>query len=109
MVRQVHAAHILVSSEKDAENIMNRISKGEDFKVLAKRFSKCPSKSKGGDLGWFGKGQMVPEFEYAAFSVPPGSVVGPVQTEFGYHIIFVMEQKRSFRIIEDHQVIVPDH
>lgn len=91
MVKQVNAAHILLNSEKDAANVMNRISKGEDFAALAKRFSKCPSKSKGGDLGWFGKGQMVPEFEEAAFSVPQGSVIGPVKTEFGYHIIFVKE------------------
>ena len=93
MVKQVNAAHILLNSEKDAENVMNRISKGEDFAALAKRFSKCPSKSKGGDLGWFGKGQMVPEFEGAAFSVPKGSVIGPVKTEFGYHIIFVKDQR----------------
>lgn len=65
MVKQVNAAHILVGSEKDAKNIMARIEKGENFADLAKRFSKCTSKAKGGDLGWFGKGQMVPEFETA--------------------------------------------
>ena len=68
MAKSVNAAHILVNSEKDAQNIMARLEKGEKFEDLAKRFSKCPSKSKGGNLGWFGKGDMVPEFENAAFS-----------------------------------------
>ena len=72
---------------------MARIEKGENFADLAKRFSKCPSKAKGGDLGWFGKGQMVPEFETAAFAASKGAVVGPVKTEFGYHIILVKDLK----------------
>lgn len=93
MVKQVNAAHILVGSEKDAKNIMARIEKGENFADLAKRFSKCPSKSKGGDLGWFGKGQMVPEFESAAFNASKGAVVGPIKTEFGWHIIQVKDLK----------------
>lgn len=93
MVKSVNASHILVGNARDAEGIMIRLSKGEDFASLAKRFSKCPSKSKGGNLGWFGKGDMVPEFEKACFSGNVGDVVGPVKTEFGYHIILINGQK----------------
>ena len=93
MAKAVNAAHILVNSEKDAQNIMARLEKGENFEALAKRFSKCPSKSKGGNLGWFSKGDMVPEFENAAFSAQKGAVVGPVKTQFGYHIILVKDMK----------------
>lgn len=93
MAKSVNAAHILVNSEKDAQNIMARIEKGEKFEDLAKRFSKCPSKSKGGNLGWFGKGDMVPEFEVAAFAAKKGEVVGPVKTQFGYHLILVKDLK----------------
>ena len=93
MAKSVNAAHILVNSEKDAQNILARLEKGESFETLAKRFSKCPSKSKGGNLGWFGKGDMVPEFENAAFNAKKGEVVGPVKTEFGYHLILVKDLK----------------
>lgn len=93
MAKSVNAAHILVNSEKDAQNILARLEKGESFEALAKRFSKCPSKSKGGNLGWFGKGEMVPEFENAAFAAKKGEVVGPVKTEFGYHLILVKDLK----------------
>jgi peptidyl-prolyl cis-trans isomerase C len=93
MAKSVNAAHILVNSEKDAQNILARLEKGESFEALAKRFSKCPSKSKGGNLGWFGKGDMVPEFENAAFNAKKGEVVGPVKTEFGYHLILVKDLK----------------
>ena len=93
MAKSVNAAHILVNSEKDAQSIMARLEKGEKFEDLAKRFSKCPSKSKGGNLGWFNKGDMVPEFENAAFSAQKGAVVGPVKTEFGYHVILVKDMK----------------
>ena len=93
MVKSVNASHILVSNARDAEGIMIRLSNGEDFANLAKRFSKCPSKSKGGNLGWFGKGEMVPEFEKACFEGQKGQVVGTVKTEFGYHIIMINDQK----------------
>ncbi len=93
MVKSVNASHILVSNARDAEGIMIRLSKGEDFANLAKRFSKCPSKSKGGNLGWFKKGDMVPEFEKACFEGKTGDIVGPVKTEFGYHIIKINGQK----------------
>ncbi|MGI5965014.1 MAG: peptidylprolyl isomerase [Candidatus Methanomethylophilaceae archaeon] len=93
MAAKANAAHILVGSENDARKIMERLEKGEEFAALAKRFSKCPSKNKGGDLGWFSKGQMVKEFEDAVFSSKKGSVVGPVKTEFGWHIIYVKDLK----------------
>ncbi len=93
MVKSVNASHILVSNARDAEGIMIRLSKGEDFANLAKRFSKCPSKSKGGNLGWFSKGEMVPEFEKACFEGQKGQIVGPVKTEFGYHVIMINDQK----------------
>ena len=93
MVKSVNASHILVPNSKDAESIMMRLSKGEDFAALAKRFSKCPSKSKGGNLGWFGKGDMVPEFEKACFEGKKGDIVGPIKTQFGYHIILINDQK----------------
>lgn len=93
MVKSVRASHILVANEKDARSIMERLDKGEDFAALAKRFSKCPSKSKGGDLGWFAKGQMVKEFEDACFNGKTGDVIGPVRTEFGYHVIKITSQK----------------
>ena len=93
MAKAVNAAHILVNSEKDAQNIMARLEKGENFEELAKIFSKCPSKKKGGNLGWFNKGEMVPEFENAAFAAKKGDIVGPVKTQFGYHIILVKDMK----------------
>ena len=79
MTTQVRASHILVTKEDDANRIKKRIADGEDFAAVAKRFSSCPSKKNGGDLGWFGKGQMVPEFETAAFAAEQGSVIGPVK------------------------------
>ena len=92
MVKSVRASHILVSNEKDARSVLARIEKGEDFAALAKRFSKCPSKSKGGDLGWFGRGDMVKPFEDACFNGRTGDVALG-QTEFGWHVIKITGQK----------------
>lgn len=90
---QVRAAHILVDTESQAKGLKNRIEGGEDFAKMAKQFSKCPSGQRGGDLGYFGRGQMVPEFETAAFNLPKGELSEPVQTDFGWHIIKVTDKK----------------
>ncbi len=90
-VKKVQARHILVGSKELAEEIKKKIDDGEEFSKLAEEFSECPSKKRGGDLGWFGKGAMVRPFEVAAFSADEGEIVGPVKTEFCYHIIYVYE------------------
>lgn len=92
-VMSVRASHILVDTKQEAESLKSRIDKGESFETLAKEYSKCPSGQKGGDLGFFEKGQMVPEFEKAAFSLPVGKVSEPVQTQFGWHLIKVTDKK----------------
>ncbi len=84
----MRASHILVKKHSQALDIIGRIREGEDFVSLAKHSSDCPSRKKGGDLGWFGRGQMVKEFENAVFSLSVGAMTtDPVKTEFGYHII----------------------
>ena len=90
-VKKVQARHILVGKQELAEELKKRIDAGEDFSALAEEYSECPSKKRGGDLGWFGKGAMVRPFEVAAFSAAEGAVVGPVKTEFGWHLIYVYE------------------
>ena len=90
-IKKVQARHILVGGRELAEEIKKKIDDGEEFSRLAEEFSECPSKKRGGDLGWFGKGAMVRPFEVAAFSAGEGEIVGPVKTEFGYHIIYVYE------------------
>ncbi len=88
MANKIRASHILVERHKLAVEIIDRIQSGEDFKELAKQYSTCPSKKRGGDLGEFGRGQMVKEFEKAAFALQPGEMTKePVKTKFGYHII----------------------
>lgn len=91
MPSEIRASHILVGSENEALDLKKKIKEGEKFAKVAKRFSKCPSGAEGGDLGFFGKGMMVPAFEEAAFKAPVNTVAGPVKTEFGYHLIQVTE------------------
>ncbi len=92
-VPEIKASHILVSTKEDAQNAIDRIKGGEDFAKVAKEVSSCPSKSNGGDLGFFGRGRMVPEFEQAAFALEKGQVSEPVQTQFGYHVIIKTDEK----------------
>jgi peptidyl-prolyl cis-trans isomerase C len=102
-----HASHILIGVDPQAkpeekqkakvkaEAIKKRLAAGEDFATLAKAESTCPSKEKGGDLGTFGKGEMVPEFEKATAALKPGQISDVVETQFGYHIIKLIEKKDS--------------
>ncbi|MCQ6267042.1 peptidylprolyl isomerase [Fictibacillus sp. WQ 8-8] len=93
---EVKASHILVDDAKTAKEVKAKLDKGEDFAKLAEKYSKDPgSKSKGGDLGYFGKGQMVPEFDKVAFKLKPGQVSDPVKSQFGYHIIKVVDKKSN--------------
>ena len=85
----VSAKHILVKEEEKCQEILEGILGGKVFEEAAQQYSTCPSGQKGGDLGEFGKGQMVKEFEEAAFAAEIGHVVGPVKTQFGYHLIKV--------------------
>lgn len=103
----VHAKHVLVDTEEKALEIMEAITKGDiSFEDAAKEYSSCPSNAQGGDLGEFGRGQMVPEFDQAAFEAEVGKVVGPVKTQFGYHLIKVEEKTEasvmSFDEVKDH-------
>lgn len=102
---QVRASHILIridpqedrskrsSARKKIEEIRQKLRKGEDFAAIAREFSQCPSSAKGGDLGYFRRGQMTKPFEDAAFALRPGEVSDLVETKFGYHLIKVFEKK----------------
>jgi parvulin-like peptidyl-prolyl isomerase len=94
---QVHARHILVETEEESNNLLLQLKEGlTDFAELAKEKSTGPSAPSGGDLGFFARGQMVKEFEDAAFSLEPGEISGVVQTQFGYHIIKCEEKKEEY-------------
>jgi peptidyl-prolyl cis-trans isomerase C len=94
MVKEVHAVHILCKTEKKAIEVQEKLASGqESFAEMARKYSQCPSGKSGGDLGWFGKGKMVPEFEKAAFEGEKGKVLGPVKSKFGYHLIKVLDRK----------------
>jgi len=94
---EVHARHILVSDEATAKQIIAQLDKGADFAALSKQYSKDPGASQqGGDLGWFKKSEMVPEFADAAFSLKPGEVdQTPVHTQFGWHVIQVLGRRQE--------------
>jgi foldase protein PrsA len=87
MSAKVHCAHILVKTQTEAIAIKARIDKGESFSEIAKQVSLCSSGKKGGDLGTFGRGQMVKPFETAAYALEKGKISEPIKTQFGYHII----------------------
>lgn len=84
---EFRASHILVKDRSTADMLYERVKKGESFSSLASQYSQCPSKSKGGDLGWFKEGQMVKSFEDAVRRMSIGSVSRPVHSQFGYHVI----------------------
>jgi peptidyl-prolyl cis-trans isomerase C len=92
--QEVRALHILVGSEEEAKNLKNKITSGEvDFETAAAQYSSCPSGARGGDLGYFPRGVMVKEFEVAAFDGEKGEVTEPVKTQFGWHLIKVVDKK----------------
>jgi peptidyl-prolyl cis-trans isomerase C len=101
--QEVHARHILVENEDEAKTIAEELKKGADFAELAKKKSKDPGASDGGDLGFFTKDQMVPEFSTVAFALEPGKISDPVKSQFGWHIIKV-EEKRNRKAPEFEQV-----
>ena len=101
--QEVHARHILVETEDEAKAIVAELKKGADFAELAKKTSKDPGAADGGDLGFFTKEQMVPEFSAAAFALEPGKISDPVKSQFGWHVIKV-EEKRNRKAPDFEQV-----
>lgn len=89
--KEVKVLHILVKTFEQAQQIRGRVLSGEDFAALAKEFSFCPSAQRGGDLGYFARGRMAPEFERSAFDLKEGEVSEPVETDFGWHLIKVVD------------------
>ncbi len=86
------ARHILVKTKEECDQILTKISDGSDFAAMAKRHSLCPSGEEGGFLGEFRPGQMVKEFDTVVFTGELGKVHGPIKTQFGYHLIDIMER-----------------
>lgn len=102
---EIHARHILVKTEEDAADVVERLNRGAEFAELASELSIGPSKTQGGDLGYFTKGQMVKAFETAAFDLKKGDVSEPVKTQFGWHVIKLedrrMQQVPTFESLKD--------
>jgi len=92
MTQQVRASHLLVTTKEETIRIKEEILAGRDFADIAAEVSLCPSGAKGGDLGYFSRGQMVAEFDNAAFTLPVGEVSQPIQTQFGWHLIIVTDK-----------------
>ena len=88
-----NARHILVSTEDQANDLKTQIEGGAEFGEMARQHSSCPSSAQGGDLGTFGPGQMVPEFDAVIWKENVGEVHGPVQTSFGYHLIEIVSRE----------------
>lgn len=95
MPETARASHILVETEEKAAEILKEINEGLDFGAAAVKHSNCPSNMQGGDLGSFDRGKMVPEFEEAVFNMELNEIKGPVQTQFGYHLIKLTERKEA--------------
>lgn len=93
MSNEIKASHILVETEEEAIALKEEILSGKAFEDVAAEHSSCPSGARGGDLGFFGRGQMVREFEEAAFSLKVGEISDPVRTNFGWHLILVTAQQ----------------
>lgn len=91
-MKKASARHILVADKAACDDLKTRIEGGEDFAQLAKEHSECPSGQQGGDLGDFSPGMMVKEFDTVVFSAEVGKVHGPVQTQFGYHLIEITKR-----------------
>ena len=87
------ARHILVATEAQCNQLKDEIAAGLDFSAAAQQHSSCPSGGQGGELGSFGPGQMVPEFDKAVFSGEVGVVQGPIKTQFGYHLLEVTSRE----------------
>lgn len=92
-ISKVRAKHILVNSETEAVQLKRELNQGADFSLLAMKYSLCPSGKNGGELGYFERGQMVKEFENAAFSLSVGEISRPVQTQFGWHLILLEDKQ----------------
>ena len=90
---EASARHILVDTEEKCLQLKEKIQKGEDFAEIARKHSNCPSKAQGGDLGKFGPGMMVKEFDEVVFSADVSSLQGPVKTQFGYHLLEVTSRE----------------
>ncbi|AHV92416.1 peptidylprolyl isomerase [Bordetella holmesii] len=90
---QASARHILVSTEAKAQELKTAIENGADFADVARENSSCPSARQGGELGTFGPGEMVREFDEVVFSAPVNQVQGPVKTQFGYHLVEVTSRR----------------
>ncbi len=92
MAAKASARHILVETEQECLKLKAEIAAGANFASTARQYSKCPSGKKGGDLGTFFRGQMVPEFDRVVFGEQVGKVHGPVKTQFGYHLIEIIQR-----------------
>ncbi|GAB1381227.1 peptidylprolyl isomerase [Pararhodobacter aggregans] len=94
-VTEYHAAHILVRSEEERDQVVAALAEGRDFAEVAQEFSADGSAQQGGDLGWFGPGVMIPEFQAAVEALEPGQVSEPVQTRFGWHVVKLLETRNA--------------
>lgn len=105
---EIDAQHILVADEETAKEVEEKLDKGEDFAELAKEYSTDGSAQEGGKLGYFSAGQMVKEFEDAAYSMEPGEISEPIKTQYGYHIIKVNDVREKEGEIEKYEDVKED-